>query len=236
MLNQKRWTRALLLSVTLLLAFLFVLPAPMNATTPVSTPEELDQNRARLLTYVLKRQVENHFSGKAIDDELSQAAFDLYIKQLDYQKRLLLDAEVDQLTIFADRIDDEVQSGRVILAPLAFRLLENSIKRAEKIVTEALSKPFSFTVSEDYETDPEKLEFCATEAELVERWRRDLKYRTLSRYLNLLEDAGIEDPLKVNEKDLVERKPKLARKSGSSMLIISIVCKKRRLKIITSVT
>ena len=43
------------------------MPAPMNATMP----DELDQNRARLLTYVLRRQVENHFSGKAIDDSLS---------------------------------------------------------------------------------------------------------------------------------------------------------------------
>jgi len=61
--------------------------------------------------------VENHFSGKQIDDTLSYAAFDLYLKQLDYQKRLLLAEEVSQLEIFKDRIDDEVQSGRVVLAP-----------------------------------------------------------------------------------------------------------------------
>ena len=90
MLISKRWFRALLVSVTLLLVGWFVMPAPMSATTP----DESDQNRARLLTYVLKRQVENHFSGKAIDDELSLAAFHLYLKQLDYQKRLLLAAEV----------------------------------------------------------------------------------------------------------------------------------------------
>ena len=189
---NKRWLSALLISVMLLLAGLLVLPAPMNA----STPDELDQNRARLLTYVLKRQVENHFSGKQIDDELSSAVFKLYIKQLDYQKRLLLAAEVEQLKIFEDRIDDEIESGRVILAPLAYRLLGNSVARAEKLVDQALAEPFSFDVPEDYESDPEKQVFCDTEAELAERWRLDLKYRTLTRYLNLLDDAGVKDPLK----------------------------------------
>lgn len=190
---DKRWFRALLISLTLILAALFVMPAPMSATPS----GELDENRARILTYVLRRQVENHFSGKAIDDELSRAAFELYIKQLDYQKRLLLADEVDQLKIFEDRIDDEMISGRIILAPMAFRLLGNSIGRAEKMAEKALEKPFSFDVAEEYETDPEKLAFCDTEAALAERWRSDLKYRTLNRYLQLLEDAGIEDPLKV---------------------------------------
>jgi carboxyl-terminal processing protease len=194
MLKNKRWLRAFLICVTLILIGLFALPAPMNATTS----DELDQNRARLLTYVLRRQVENHFSGKAIDDELSRAVFHLYVKQLDYQKRLLLADEVEQLKIFEDRIDEEISSGRVILAPVAYRLLGNSITRAENIVAKVLASPFAFDVAGEYETDPEKLMFCETEEELTERWRSDLKYRTLSRYLKLLEDAEVEDPLKVS--------------------------------------
>jgi carboxyl-terminal processing protease len=201
MFKQKHWFRAILVSVTLVLLGSLVLPAPMSATTP----EESDQNRARLLTYVLKRQVENHFSGKEIDDELSQAAFRLYVKQLDYQKRLLLAEEVDQLKIFEDRIDDEVKSGRVILAPFAFRLLGNSIARAEKIMEKVLENPMSFDVDERYETDPEKLAFCEDEEALAERWRQDLKYRTLSRYLNLFEDEAIENPLQASEEQQVAK-------------------------------
>ncbi len=201
MTRRKRWFRAILVSVTLLLAGLFIIPAPMNATTP----DELDQNRARLLTYVLRRQVENHFSGKAVDDNLSRAAFDLYIKQLDYQKRLLLADEVEQLEIFADKIDDEIQSGRMILAPLAFRLLGNSVARAENLAEKALAEPFDFTIAEVYEADPEKLEFCITVEELAERWRTDLKYRTLTRYLNLLEDAEVKDPLKASPEQQREK-------------------------------
>jgi carboxyl-terminal processing protease len=73
------------------------------------------------------------------------------------------------------------------------------------LAEKALSEPFSFDVDEDYETDPEKLEFCQTEECLAERWRLDLKYRTLSRYLSLLEDAGVEDPLKATPEEQKEK-------------------------------
>ncbi len=190
MTKNKRWLQVFLVSVTLLLVGLIIIPAPMSATIP----DEEDKNRARLLAYVLKRQVENHFSRKEIDDELSAAAYHLYIKQLDSQKRLLLAAEVEQLEIFKDRIDDEVKSGRIILAPMSLNLLANGVARAEKLVEKALEQPFSFDVIENYETDPDKLTFCETEVDLAERWRLDLKYRTLTRYLNLLEDAGSRGP------------------------------------------
>ena len=191
---QIKWLRIFVISITLLLAGLFMVPPPMNATPA----DDLDQNRARLLTYVLRRQIENHFSGKNIDDQLSQAAFELYTKQMDSQKRLLLSGEVDQLKIYADRIDDEVQTGRIVLAPLAFQLLENSIERAERLAEQALAEPFDFSIKESFETDPDKYNFSDTEAELADRWRKDLKFRALNRYLNLLEDAGIEDPLKAS--------------------------------------
>ncbi len=195
MLKSKNLLRVVVIGLALLLGVLFLLPTPMNATTS----DEFDQNRARILTYVLRKQVDSHFSGKAIDDELSKAAFHLYIKQLDYQKRLLLAEEVEQLQMFQAYIDDEVNNGRFVLAPLTFRLLANSVARAEKIVMGILEKPFVFNVAEDYETDPEKLDFCKSEKDLSERWRLDLKYRTLSRYLALLEDAGIENPLTVSK-------------------------------------
>lgn len=167
-------------------------------------PDTFDQNRARLLSYVLRRQVGNHYSGKTVDDELSRAAFHLYMKQLDSQKRFLLKAEADQLRTYETRIDDELSSGQISLAPLGASLLQQAVLRAETIVREILAKPFDLRLDDSYETDPEKLEFCSTKAELVERWRLELKYRTVSRYLNLMEDAGFHDPAKVPQAKAAE--------------------------------
>lgn len=186
---RTRWLLIVLAATTLALSAFFAGDVPFAATSP-----DPDQNRTRLLTYVLRQQVGHHFSGKSVDNELSRNAFRLYLKQLDYQKRFLLDGEVRQMRAYENQIDDEFMSGRIQLVPVAERLMSQGIRRAEGFVREILAEPFNFNVAEDYETDPEKLMFCRTDSELKERWRKDLKYRVLSRYLSLAEDEGFASP------------------------------------------
>ena len=161
------------------------------------TDQQFDENRARLLSFVLKRQLQYHFSGKKVNDQLSQDAFQLFIDQLDSQKRLLLKGEVEQLNIYRDKIDDEFLSGRIQLAPAGVDALDIAIERAGRLTRDILAKPFDFTRDESYETDLDKLDFCADEQALRERWRQELKFMALSRYLTLMEDEGFTDPAKV---------------------------------------
>ena len=182
-----RWTRP---AVCALLALSLFLVSP----SLVPADEDFDHNRARLLSYVLNKQLQYHFSGKPVNDGLSQAAFELYIRQLDSQKRLLLQKEIDRLQIYRDKIDDEFLSGRISLAPAGADLLRKAVARARRISEEVLSQPFDFSIQESYETDPEKLAFADSEAELRERWRKELKYLTLNRYLTLMEEEGFEAP------------------------------------------
>jgi carboxyl-terminal processing protease len=145
--------------------------------------------RAKLLSYILRDQLSrHHYSSKAIDDELSKAAFALYLKQLDSQKRFLLQADVTQLSAYATRIDDEINSGRIELPKIGARLLDERVDQARKMMRELLATDFDFSVTEYVETDPDKLEFCANEQQLRERWRKSLKYQVLNRYLDMLEE------------------------------------------------
>jgi carboxyl-terminal processing protease len=145
--------------------------------------------RAKLLSYILRDQLNrHHYSSKAIDDELSKAAFDLYLKQLDSQKRFLLQADVTRLGAFSTRIDDEINSGRIELPGIGARLLDARVGQVRTMVRELLAVDFDFSVPEYIETDPDKLEFCADERQLRERWRLSLKYQVLNRYLDMLEE------------------------------------------------
>lgn len=167
--------------LTLLFTAVSALAAP-----PV---EEFDLNRARLLSFILRGQInQNHYSQKPIDDALSRAAFDLYLKQLDGQKRFLLKEDTDKLEVFATLIDDEINRGRLELAALGARILSLRLVQVEKLAGELIEEKFDFSVDENLETDPDKLDFCEDEAELRERWRKILKFQVLVRYLSLLED------------------------------------------------
>ena len=190
---SKRFGRRWLLLAPVLLVVAATLLLGYQPLAATSGPE-FDENRTRLLTHVLRQQIGRHFSGKVIDDALSRDSFQLYLKQLDYQKRFLLEDDVRQLRGFQLKIDDEILSGRTQLVPLAERLMEKGVDRAERLVRQILAQPFDFSVAEEYETDPEKLAFCHSDTELMERWRKDLKFRVLSRYLTIAEDENFASP------------------------------------------
>ncbi len=151
--------------------------------------EEFQTNRARLLVYILRTQLaQNHYSNKTIDDDFSRAAFSLYLKQLDGQKRFLLQSDVDRLTGYSTLIDDEINKGRIDLPTLGAQLLNYRVNLVRKLVNGIFERDFDLNRKESLQTDPEKLAYCKDEAELTDRWRKTLKYQVINRYLNLLEE------------------------------------------------
>jgi len=151
--------------------------------------DSFDTNRARLLGHMLQQQLSGkHYSQKPTDDVLSHAAFDLYLKQLDFQKRFLWQEDVARLKFFRSQIDDAIRRGRLEL-PLAGRnILNQRITQVQGIIAEILSKEINPARIESIETDPEKLDYVTNLKELRERWRKIIKAQILSRYISLRED------------------------------------------------
>ena len=52
-----------------------------------------------------------HYDPIAIDDAFSEKAFQLYIDNLDANKRLFLKSDIDELNYFKTTIDDEIING-----------------------------------------------------------------------------------------------------------------------------
>lgn len=159
------------------------------------TDSDFDQNRARLLGHMIQQQLSrNHYSQKPTDDQLSHAAFDLYLKQLDFQKRFLLQADVTRLRAYQDQIDDSIRKGRLDLPKTGRDLLNRRIAQVQKLTGELLNGSFDFQREETLQTDPEKLGYVGDLEQLRERWRKILKFQVLSRYISLREDeVGVDE-------------------------------------------
>ncbi|PLX83907.1 MAG: tail-specific protease [Desulfuromonas sp.] len=172
-----RW----LLAVVLILAFF--------SSAVAKVADDFDANRARLLGHMIQQQLsQNHYSQTKLDDDFSQAAFDLYLTQLDSQKRFLVQADVKKLEEFKHFIDDAVRRGRLDLPELGRSLLNERIERIRLMSAAMLEQGFDLTLDEDLETDPEKADYPADEKEQKDLWRKILKYQVMVRYLNLYED------------------------------------------------
>lgn len=177
------------LSFCLALLLLITLSVSGNAEGPHQS-SNYEANRARLLTYLIRIGLEaNHFSHKKIDNSTSEAAFGLYLKQLDFQKRILLMEDVDNLRKYARLMDDEMNSGDLELPVRGSTILSARAAVVHKMVKEILAENFDFSAREFIETDVEKLQYCKDDRELRERWRKILKYEILTQYLNRTEEA-----------------------------------------------
>ncbi len=201
--------------ISLSLSLLLLLPA--TAALGTTAELEFDANRGKLLSYMLRQKLASyHYSQKTLDDQLSEAAFELFLKQLDSQKRFLLKQDAELLEGYSRRIDDEINSGLLELPLLGAEIFHRRLPKVDRMVKEILQTDFDFNAREGLQTDPDKLAFCTTDAELKERWRRTLKYQVITRYLNLLEDEGIDSEQQAAPEKLAELRQQAREKIRNS--------------------
>ncbi|MEZ4774253.1 MAG: carboxy terminal-processing peptidase [Bacteroidia bacterium] len=129
-----------------------------------------------------------HYQPPKINDDFSQHVFDLYLKNLDYSKRFLTERDVNNLKKYREKIDEELKEGSFEFFDMAINLFDKRVLEAKTYTEEILSQPFDFDQKEYLETDYEKLEFAENEAAIKDRWRKTLKYQTLSRLVTLMEN------------------------------------------------
>jgi carboxyl-terminal processing protease len=143
-----------------------------------------------------------HLRRQPLDDNVSKQAFAEYLERIDPGKLFLLKGHVEALGVYADKMDDEIEEGDLLLARKAAALMVVRHDVVAKAVAGLLTSPFDFTVEEEIETDPEKLGYCNTEAELTDRWRQVLKLQMLQRLQQMDEvAAAIEKRQKEGAKD-----------------------------------
>src|SRR5574340_1756602 len=110
---------------------------------------QYEANKAKILSFMIRERLEkNHFSHKIIDDTVSEAAFGLYLKQLDFQKTILLQEDVEKLRKYSKLIDDEMNSGKLELAFTGPATLSARASVVYAIGKEILSGDFDFSTKE----------------------------------------------------------------------------------------
>ena len=169
----------------------------------VKYESETEQKNQILLSMVINYLENVHYQPEELDDEFSQKAFDLYIKRLDYNKRLFLEKDMEELSAYRLEIDNEIQSGSFQLYDKANKIQDERMKQIEGFYEELLSKPFDFEIDETIEEDADKRNFSKDEKELKDNWRKNLKYQTLRRLDRKLED---QEKLLANPDTVIEAK------------------------------
>jgi len=141
----------------------------------------------KIITSIASLLENGHFSPKKIDDVFSKEVFKRYLNDIDPDKDILLQSDVNDLKKFETKIDDELHGSKLEFVSTLNGIYNQRIQEASVIYKDLLSKPFDFTKDETTVLDGDKLPFPKNEADRKEQWRKRLKYMTLERYADALD-------------------------------------------------
>ena len=154
-----------------------------TGTGPKTPPSKYEQ----ILKLVGDLLTQAHFSPQQINDAFSKKIYTKFMSDLDPEKNIFLQSDVDALKKYETRIDEEIKGAPVEFFLTAGKSFNVRMEESAKTCNEILKQPFDFTVDEEVQLDGDKLNYVATPAELKDRWRKKLKFMTLERYTDLLD-------------------------------------------------
>ncbi|MFY9308157.1 MAG: carboxy terminal-processing peptidase [Bacteroidia bacterium] len=149
-----------------------------------------------------------HYSPKNVNNDFSEKVFKLYLQRLDYNKKFLLQSDINDLKKYERSIDEDINEGKFNFFEKSLDLITKRVDEAQAYYKEILDKPFDFTKKEELELDAEKLKYAKSKEELKEAWRKQLKYQTLSRIVDMMETQEKakekSDTVKIKTRDELE--------------------------------
>lgn len=130
---------------------------------------------------------QSHYSPLKIDDAFSAKAYEAYLDDIDYNKKFLLQSDVDELSKYKLQIDDQLLSQKHDFYQRSSEIIDKRVKERAGWSAEILSKPLNYTLEEEYETDHKKISYAKTDAELRKEWEKMLKNQVLFRLDEMLQ-------------------------------------------------
>lgn len=173
--------------------------------------KQQDAGEDILLRAITENLSRAHYDPVALNDDFSEKAFELYLENLDPNKRFFLAKDVKRLQKYRKKIDDETIAGTYELFDLSIKLIEERQEEIEGYFNEILSSPFNFEKKETVDLG-EDIDYVKTGAQLKDRWRSYLKYNVLTRLHGDLEadKARVDTGGVAIGKDSLERRARLS--------------------------
>jgi carboxyl-terminal processing protease len=120
-----------------------------------------------------------HLSKHPLDDEISQRAFDQFIKSLDGMKVYFLQSDIDSFMSKRERLDELARAGDISFAIEVFKTFLKRVDERIAMAHELIDETHDFTVDETMVIDRDEIGYPADEKEARDRMRKQIKYRLL---------------------------------------------------------
>ncbi|MBK5278073.1 MAG: carboxy terminal-processing peptidase [Bacteroidia bacterium] len=149
---------------------------------------------AKVISYILDN---NHYRKLRLNDSLSSAILDKYIKELDNNRSYFIASDLKDFEKFRFSIDDLTRNENVEPAYEIYRVFRKRYsERMDFVMNNLIHQEFDYSIDEYYETDRDKEAWATNIAELNDIWRKIIKNQSLGLKLTGKTQEEIEDVLK----------------------------------------
>jgi carboxyl-terminal processing protease len=157
-------------------------------TFKTENPESPELRQRKLLSTIGHLLESEHYDPRRIDDTFSKEVFNAYFKALDPEKNVFLQTDIDSLSKYMYTIDDEIHGATISFQPAVSIIYDRRIKEAQNLFNQSMEQPFDFNKEDSVQLNTDKLGYPKNEFERAKRWEMLMKYRTIERYANLIEE------------------------------------------------
>ncbi len=198
--------RIMKMNFKVLLLAVFVAIASCSFTTKKFDNPEKDKLLIDLITYVLEK---GHYSPKDINDAFSKNIYRNFIAGVDPLKRYFLMSDIEEFKRYETSIDDQIKIKDVTFFNLVYSRLSQRIAEIEKMYPTILEQSFDYKMDEELNVDYDKIAYAKDKKALKNRWRKQLKFSTISNYYDLIEENGtVLNEASEKEQNEDDQKPK----------------------------
>ena len=144
--------------------------------------EYTEQQRDTAVEMVAKLQ-ERHYAKLPYGDELSSQHLDNYVNSLDSGKMFFTAVDLADFEQYRSVMDDQLQEGKLDAGFTIFNRYHQRVQDRLNNVSDTLPETVAamdFTIDESYPLDMEDRQWAKDQAELDDRWRKQLKNQVLS--------------------------------------------------------
>lgn len=186
------------------------LPAVLLAT--LSLPSwaliEYSDGQRETIVEMLEQLEERHYAKLEYDDTLSSQHLDAYINGLDRSKMFFTAADIAEFEQYRTVMDDQLPKGKLDAGFVIFNRFQQRLQARLETVVATLPETVAsmdFKIDESYLLDAEDRPWATTEAELDDRWRKQLKNQVLSLKLSEKAEDEIAPTLEKRYKNQLKR-------------------------------
>jgi len=170
---KKYFRHVAVLAGYLYIGIVYAVPADVSS---VDIPQlEQQAQHAKVTKRVSDLFSRSHYKYIPLNDALSQQVFERYIEQLDYNKQIFMQGDIEDLKKYQFLLDDNLKTGQ--LAP-AYKIYQLSLKRRYERFSYALSlldKEFQFDTPDEFQFDRSQAPWAKDTLELNKIWQQKVK-------------------------------------------------------------